>query len=117
MKSRFGLDQFGQRTALGAMRFLLLALLALVLAYWTALESAVDLIELDWGRAARDDLVPEGVARGALRELERLKPILESRGVTCYTRFIGGASSQLPARYSSGANRSTTWPSGSAICA
>jgi len=91
MKSRFELDQFGQRTAQGAMRFLLLVLLAFVLAYWTALESAVDLIELDWGRAARaarDDLVPEVVARGALRKLRRLKPILEDRGVTCYTRFI-----------------------------
>ena len=83
MKSHFGLDQFGQRTALGAMRFLLLAL---VLAYWIALESALDLIELDWGRAARaarDDLVPEVIARDALRELRRVKPILESRGVTC----------------------------------
>ena len=91
MKSRFGLDQFGQRTAQGAMRFLLLALLAFVLAYWTALESALDLIELDWGRAARaarDDLVPQVVARDALRELRRVKPILESRGVTCYTRFV-----------------------------
>ena len=91
MKSRFGLDQFGQRTALGAMRFLLLALLAFVLAYWTALESALDLIELDWGQAARlarDDLVPEVLARDALRELRRVKPILESRGVTCYTDFI-----------------------------
>ena len=91
MKSRFGLDQFGQRTALGAMRFLLLALLAFVLAYWTALESTVDSTLLNWGRAARlarDDLVPEVVARGALRELKRLKPMLESRGVTCYTHFI-----------------------------
>ena len=91
MKSRFGLDQFGQRTALGAMRFLLLALLAFVLAYWTALESTSCLTELDWGRAARlarDDLVPEVVARGALRELRRVKPMLESRGVTCYTDFI-----------------------------
>ena len=91
MKSRFGLDQFGQRTALGAMRFLLLALLAFVLAYWTALESTVDSTLLNWGRAARlarDDLVPEVVARGALRDLQRLKPILESRGVMCYTRFI-----------------------------
>jgi len=91
MKSRFGLDQFGQRTALGAMRFLILALLAFVLAYWMALESAVDLTELDWGRAARlarDDLVPEVLARGALRELQRLKQILEGRGMTCYTQFV-----------------------------
>ena len=90
MKSRFGLDQFGQRTAQGAMRFLLLAMLAFVLAYWTALGSDLQM-ELDWGRAARaarDDLVPEVVARGALRELRRLKPIFESRGVTRYTRFV-----------------------------
>jgi hypothetical protein len=93
MKSRFGLDQFGQRTALGAMRFLLLALLAFVLAYWIALEMVSDDLKvmLDWGRAARlarDDLVPEVIARDALRELRRVKPILESRGVTCYTNFI-----------------------------
>jgi len=84
------LDQFGQRTALGAMRFLLLALLAFVLAYWTALGSDLQM-ELDWGRAARvsrGDLVPEVVARGALRELRRLKPIFESREVTRYTRFV-----------------------------
>ena len=91
MKSRFGLDQFGQRTALGAMRFLLLAFLAFLLTYWTALESMPCLSMLDWGRAARltrDDLVPEVIARDALRELRRVKPILESRGVTCYTDFI-----------------------------
>ena len=90
MKSRFGLDQFGQRTALGAVRFLLLALLAFVLTYWTALENSVNAM-LDWGRAARvarDDLVPEVIARDALRVLKRVKPILESRGVTCYTDFI-----------------------------
>ncbi len=69
------------------MRFLLLALLA----YWTALETTSCLIELDWGRAARlarDDLVPEVVARDALRELRRVKPILESRGVMCYTHLF-----------------------------
>jgi Transposase DDE domain len=93
MKSRFGLDQFGQRTAQGTMRFLLLALLAFVLAYWTALEMSRDGLQtvLDWGRAARlarDDLVPEVIARAALRELQRVKPILESRGVMCYTHFI-----------------------------
>jgi hypothetical protein len=68
-----------------------LALLAFVLAYWTALENTPCLTELDWGRAARlarDDLVAEVLARDAWRDLQHLKPILESRGVTCYTQFI-----------------------------
>ncbi len=36
MKSRFGLDQFGQRSLKGVMRFLLLALIAFVLVSWFA---------------------------------------------------------------------------------
>jgi hypothetical protein len=36
MKSRFGLDQFGQRTLRGVLRFLLLALIAFVLVAWFA---------------------------------------------------------------------------------
>ena len=79
------------KIGLHLMRFLLLALLAFVLAYWTALESTPSLTELDWGRAARlarDNLVPQVIARDALRELRRVKPILESQEVMCYTDFI-----------------------------
>jgi Transposase DDE domain len=36
MKSRFGLDQFGQQTRLGVLRFLLIAFIAYLLAFWTS---------------------------------------------------------------------------------
>jgi IS4 transposase len=86
LKFRFGLDQFGQRTARGAFRFIGLALLAFALSFWEALASVEDWELLDWGAAARsatDDLVPEVVALEARRTLARLKPILEARGITC----------------------------------
>jgi hypothetical protein len=60
MKSRFGLDQFGQRTALGALRFITLSFLAFLLAFWTALK--VGWVLLDWrvmANAARDAIMPE----------------------------------------------------------
>jgi Transposase DDE domain len=60
MKSRFGLDQFGQRTALGALRFITLSFMAFLLAFWTALE--VGWVLLDWrvmANAARDAIMPE----------------------------------------------------------
>lgn len=88
LKSRFGWDQFGQRTARGAFRFLILALLAFVLSFYSALEAGVDLQALDWGsvaRRVRDALVPEVVALGAWLELERVKPILEARGMAFWT--------------------------------
>jgi hypothetical protein len=75
MKSRFSLDQFGQRTARGAWRFIALALLAFALAFWEALATVDDWERLDWGLAARcaaRDLVPEVLALGARRTLERL---------------------------------------------
>lgn len=85
-KFRFGLDQFGQRTARGAFRFITLALLAFTLAFWEALASVDDWERLDWGVAARsvaDDVVPEVLALEARRTLERLRPILEARGIAC----------------------------------
>ena len=91
LKSRFGFDQFGQRSARGVFRFLVLALMAFVLAFWMALETDEALLDLDWGvaaRAARDDLVPEVVAGRAWLALRRVKPILEARGVTCWTVFV-----------------------------
>lgn len=46
MKSRFGLDQFGQRTLRGVLRFLLLALIAFVLVSWFAFPFSDELP--DW---------------------------------------------------------------------
>jgi Transposase DDE domain len=86
MKFRFGLDQFGQRTTRGAFRFIVLGLLAFMLAFWEALEAVADWAVLDWGLAARgaaDELVPEIQALEAQRTLERLRPILKARGIAC----------------------------------
>jgi Transposase DDE domain len=86
MKFRFGLDQFGQRTTRGAFRFIVLGLLAFMLAFWEALETVADWTLLDWGLvacAAADELVPEIQALEAQRTLHRLRPILEARGSTC----------------------------------
>ena len=85
-KFRFGLDQFGQRTARGAWRFITLSLLALTLSFWEASSTVQDWDLLDWGVAARgaaDDFVPEVLALEARRTLERLQPILEKRRIAC----------------------------------
>jgi hypothetical protein len=84
MKFRFGLDQFGQRTTRGAFRFIVLGLLAFVLAFWEALENVTDWALLDWAlvaRGAADVLVPEIQALEAQRTLKRLRPILATRGI------------------------------------
>ncbi|AEB12767.1 transposase IS4 family protein [Marinithermus hydrothermalis DSM 14884] len=69
-KSEFSLGQFGQRTALGVHRFLVLSLLAYLLAHWVGMEG-----EGSWReareRAARV-LLPELVVQVALRELYAL---------------------------------------------
>ena len=86
MKFRFGLDQFGQRTACGAFRFLVLGFLAFTLAFWQALETIVDWEGLDWGvvaRAAADDLLLDVQLLAAIREVERLKAISAVRGIAC----------------------------------
>jgi len=85
-KFRFGMDQFGQRTPCGAWRFIMLSLLAFTLAFWQALVIVEDWERLDWGlvaQAAADELVPEVQAFEARRTLERLRPILEARGMAC----------------------------------
>ena len=90
MKFRFGLDQFGQRTVRGAFRFIVLGLLTFMLAFWEALETVADWALLDWGLvacSAADELVPEIQALEAQRTLDRLRPILETRGSTCQTVF------------------------------
>jgi hypothetical protein len=86
MKSRFGLDQFGQRTALGVYRFLTLAFMAFLLAFWVTLDEPDLLVDLDWAVVAgeaRDAIMPE-VRLGALRaEIIRLEALVEERRVLC----------------------------------
>ena len=55
MKSRFGLDQFGQRTLKGVMRFFLLAFIAYLLVFWSwSCEAANELEISDWIELARE---------------------------------------------------------------
>lgn len=86
MKSRFGLDQFGQRTALGVYRFLTLAFMAFLLAFWVTLDKPDLLIGLDWAVVAgeaRDAIMPE-VRLGALRaEVRRLETLIEESTALC----------------------------------
>ncbi|GAB1858758.1 hypothetical protein MHTCC0001_35990 [Flavobacteriaceae bacterium MHTCC 0001] len=69
-KSEFSLGQFGQRTALGVHRFLVLSLLAYLLAHWVGVEGRGSWREAREG-AARD-LLPELVVQVILRELHAL---------------------------------------------
>jgi hypothetical protein len=92
MKSEFSLGQFGQRTALGVHRFLVLSLLAYLLAHWVRVEREDE--GLTWqeeaGWAARL-LLPELVVQGILRELHTLGqwPPGGGAGSACLCRICG----------------------------
>ncbi len=92
MKSEFSLGQFGQRTALGVHRFLVLSLLAYLLAYWVRMEREDE--GLTWreaaGWAARL-LLPELVVQGVLRELHALGQGPQGGGArsACLCRICG----------------------------
>lgn len=82
-KHRFGLHRFGQGTQLGVYRWLVLSLIAFVLAHWGyLLQGSPD--TLDWGEAARtalERLLPALVSSLLLRELERLRPLMRQQGL------------------------------------
>jgi len=82
-KHRFGLHRFGQGTHIGVYRWLVLSLLAFVLAHWAHL-SAFASAEPDWGRAARtalEQLLPGVLLFTLLWDLKQLQPILRSAGL------------------------------------
>jgi hypothetical protein len=70
MKSEFSLGQFGQRTALGVHRFLVLSLLAYLLAHWVGMEEKGSWREVR-ARAARV-LLPDLLVRVLFQELHAL---------------------------------------------
>lgn len=73
MKSAFSLARFGQRTPLGVHRFLVLSLLAYLLAHWVKLVPGKE--GLSWREAGREAtrlLLPQVVLRVLLEELRRL---------------------------------------------
>ena len=80
IKGRFGLARFGQQTLTGVLRFLVLSLLAFILAQWQ-LWAAPDGEWPHWQELAvevRRQLVPEVMQAELLAELERLQPYLDA---------------------------------------
>ncbi len=91
-QSEFSLGQFGQRSAVGVHRFLVLSLLAYLLAHWVRMEREDE--GLTWweaaGWAARL-LLPELVVQGVLQELHALGlgPPGGGAGSVCLYRVCG----------------------------
>ncbi|MFD3006159.1 transposase, partial [Thermus tengchongensis] len=87
MKGEFSLGRFGQRTALGVHRFLVLSFLAYLLAHWVRLAPGEGV--LSWREAGREAarlLLPEVVLRVLMAELGALglwPPPAGGRGCLC----------------------------------
>jgi hypothetical protein len=82
-KGRFGLDRFGQGTKLGVYRYLVLSLIAYLLAHWGHLSQGREGLPR-WGVAARtilDEVLPRTVIEGLLMEIEERGALLRSHGV------------------------------------
>ena len=77
-----GLHRFGQGTLLGVYRWLVLSLIAFILAHWAYLST--NPLELpDWGACAYlalQTLLPEVVVSLLLLEVERTRPLLKAFG-------------------------------------
>lgn len=82
-KGRFSLHRFGQGTRLGAYRYLVLSLLAYLLAHWGHLIGGAQRAPR-WGEAATtivEEVFSEAVVEGLLREIERRGSLLRRHGV------------------------------------
>ncbi len=81
-KHRFGLHRFGQATQLGVYRWLVISLVAYLLAHWAYLSAGANTLP-DWGESAQfalETLLPQLVLLLLLREIERLYPLARSHG-------------------------------------
>jgi hypothetical protein len=82
-KHRFGLHRFGQGTLLGVYRWLVLSLIAYLLAHWAYLSSGTTDLP-DWGQAAQialQAILPQLLLFLFLLELERMRPLALSYGI------------------------------------
>ena len=80
--ARFGLHRFGQGTLLGVYRWLVLSLIAYILAHWAYLSRATTDLP-DWAHAARlalESLFPQILVSLLLLDLEQLIPLARSHG-------------------------------------
>jgi len=81
-KHRFGLACFGQSTLLGVYRFLVLSVIAYLLAHSAYLSTATSEFP-NWGKAAQlalETLLPNLVLLLLLLELNRLQPLVQAHG-------------------------------------
>ncbi len=82
-KGRFSLERFGQGTRLGVYRYLLLSLLAYLLAHWGYLSLGRGGLPR-WGAAARtilEEVLPQTVIEGLLTEIGKRSELLRSHGI------------------------------------
>lgn len=82
-KHRFGLHRFGQGTELGVYRWLVLSLIAYLLAHWAYLSTSSSTLP-DWGEAAQmalEALLPQLVLLLLLLEIQRLYPLARTHGI------------------------------------
>jgi hypothetical protein len=83
VKHRFGLHRFGQGTLVGVYRWLVLSLIAYLLAHWAYLSSGPTDLP-DWGQAAQlalQAILPQLLLFLFLLELERMRPLALSYGI------------------------------------
>ena len=81
--ARFGLHRFGQGTLLGVYRWLILSLIAYILAHWAYLSIATTDLP-DWGQAAQlafQTFFPQLLLCCFLLDLERMRPLALSYGI------------------------------------
>jgi hypothetical protein len=79
-KHRFGLHRFGQGTLWGVYRWLVLSLLAYLLAHWAYLSVGGN-TSPDWSESAQlalETLLPQVVLLLLLFEIQRLQPLARS---------------------------------------
>ena len=82
-KHRFGLHRFGQGTLLGVYRWLVLSLIAYILAHWAYLSLATTDLP-DWGEAAQiafQACLPQLMVCLILLKVEQLRPFILSHGI------------------------------------
>ncbi len=82
-KGRFSLERFGQGSRLGVYRYLILSLIAYLLAHWGHLSQGSKELPR-WGAAARtilEEVLPQTVIEGLLREIEERSALLRGHGI------------------------------------
>lgn len=82
-KGRFSLDRFGQGKKLGVYRYLVLSLVAYLLAHWGHLSQGREGLPR-WAEAARtilEEVLPQTVIEGLLMEIEERSALLQSHGI------------------------------------